>query len=196
VTAEAPDDWFPRPLPAGLRMGQRCFLYSAFSFLHCPVGAANEVSIGDDTGIYHGTFFELGPQARVAVGNFCTLVGAILRVEREVTIGDYVFIAHEVVISDCDAGERTSVRRSVSPTGGLTSAARQALLPPPSCEPRPVRIEDDVWIGMRAILLAGVTVGAGAVIGAGAVVSQDVPPLAVVSGNPARVVRMQAARTT
>jgi acetyltransferase-like isoleucine patch superfamily enzyme len=51
------------------------------------------------------------------------------------------------------------------------------------------RIGNDVWIGMRAIVMSGVLVGDGAVIGAGAVVSRPVPPLAVVVGNPARVVR-------
>lgn len=47
-------------------------------------------------------------------------------------------------------------------------------------------IEDDVWIGNRAIVLDGVWVGRGAVIGAGAVVTKNVPPYAIVVGNPAR----------
>lgn len=46
-----------------------------------------------------------------------------------------------------------------------------------------------VWIAARAIILPGVTIGDGAVVGAGAVVSRDVPPCAVVVGNPARIVR-------
>ncbi|PIE54538.1 MAG: chloramphenicol acetyltransferase [Dethiosulfovibrio peptidovorans] len=50
-------------------------------------------------------------------------------------------------------------------------------------------VGNDVWIGFRATILGGVTVGDGAVIGAGAVVTADVPPYAVVVGNPARVVR-------
>ncbi len=53
----------------------------------------------------------------------------------------------------------------------------------------PITIGDDVWIGMNAMILSGVTVGQGAVIGAGAVVASDVPPYAIVAGNPARVVR-------
>jgi acetyltransferase-like isoleucine patch superfamily enzyme len=50
-------------------------------------------------------------------------------------------------------------------------------------------IEDDVWIGANAVVLDGVTVGRGAVVAAGAVVSRDVPPLAIVGGVPAKVVR-------
>lgn len=53
----------------------------------------------------------------------------------------------------------------------------------------PVTIEDDVWIGRRAVILPGVTVGRGAVIGAGAVVTKDVPMNAIVAGVPARVIR-------
>ncbi|MCB9159898.1 MAG: CatB-related O-acetyltransferase [Caldilineaceae bacterium] len=55
----------------------------------------------------------------------------------------------------------------------------------------PVRIEDDVWIGARAIILPGVTIGQGAIIGAGAVVTKDVPAYAVCAGNPARVLRLR-----
>src|SRR6218665_137491 len=50
-------------------------------------------------------------------------------------------------------------------------------------------IEDDVWIGANAVVLGGVRVGGGAVIAAGAVVSRDVPPMAIVGGVPAKVVR-------
>lgn len=52
-----------------------------------------------------------------------------------------------------------------------------------------ITIEDDVWIGANAVVLDGVTVGKGAVIAAGAVVSKDVPPMAIVGGVPAKVVR-------
>jgi carbonic anhydrase/acetyltransferase-like protein (isoleucine patch superfamily) len=55
-------------------------------------------------------------------------------------------------------------------------------------------IEDDVWIGANAVVLDGVTVGRGAVIAAGAVVSKDVPPMAIVGGVPARLVRYRGQR--
>lgn len=58
-------------------------------------------------------------------------------------------------------------------------------LPPP----KRVTIGNDVWIGRNAIVLPGVSVCDGAVVGAGAVVTKDVPPYAVVAGNPARVIK-------
>ncbi len=54
---------------------------------------------------------------------------------------------------------------------------------------RAVTIEDDVWIGQRAMILPGVTIGRGSVIAAGAVVVKDVPPFCVVGGNPAKILR-------
>lgn len=50
-------------------------------------------------------------------------------------------------------------------------------------------IEDGVWIGMRAIICAGVRLGEGCVVAAGAVVTKDVEPYAIVGGNPAKVIK-------
>lgn len=53
----------------------------------------------------------------------------------------------------------------------------------------PVVIEDKVWIGINVTILPGVRIGYGAIIGANSVVCKDVPPLTVVAGNPARVIK-------
>jgi len=50
----------------------------------------------------------------------------------------------------------------------------------------------DVWLGHGVIVLPGVTIGAGAAIGAGAVVTKDVPPFAIMVGNPARLLRFRS----
>ncbi|MBT2290574.1 CatB-related O-acetyltransferase [Paenibacillus albidus] len=50
-------------------------------------------------------------------------------------------------------------------------------------------VEDDVWIGMNAIVLSGVRIGQGAVIAAGSVVTSDVPAYSIVGGNPARIIK-------
>lgn len=56
-------------------------------------------------------------------------------------------------------------------------------------EEKPVIIEDDVWIGANAIILPGVTISQGSIIGAGAIVTKNVPPYAIVGGNPATVIK-------
>lgn len=55
----------------------------------------------------------------------------------------------------------------------------------------PVVIEDNVWIGAKAVILSGVTVHTGAIIGAGAVVTKDIPENAVAAGVPARVIKIR-----
>ncbi len=52
-------------------------------------------------------------------------------------------------------------------------------------------IGDDAWVGHRAIILHGVSIGTGSVIGAGAVVTKDVKPYSIVGGNPAKLIRFR-----
>ncbi|MCD7796026.1 MAG: sugar O-acetyltransferase [Alistipes sp.] len=54
---------------------------------------------------------------------------------------------------------------------------------------RPVVIGDNVWIGINSTILPSVSIGCGAIIGANSVVTKDVPPMTVVAGNPARIIK-------
>ena len=58
----------------------------------------------------------------------------------------------------------------------------------PACK-GDIQIENDVWIGAKATIMSGVKICNGAVVGAGSVVTKDVPPYAIVAGNPAKVVK-------
>lgn len=58
-------------------------------------------------------------------------------------------------------------------------------------EIRPVTVGNDVWIGMRSIIMPGVNIGNGVIIGAGAVVTKDIPDYAVVGGVPAKIIRFR-----
>lgn len=84
-------------------------------------------------------------------------------------LGDRVLVGHNVVLA--------TLNHSLDP------AHRGDL------HPAPIRIGNDVWIGANATVLPGVTIGDGAVVAAGAVVTRDVPPLTVVGGVPARVIK-------
>jgi acetyltransferase-like isoleucine patch superfamily enzyme len=165
VTTGLAHDWFPRPLPANVVLGERCWLYSTFAFLHYRSRRPCGVRVGADSGVYHGSFFDLGPDGEVEIGRFCTLVGALIACNSRVVIGDYVFIAHEVTLADGFAA---------TPGGAAGGAG--------------IVIGENCWIGARSVLLGGARVGAGAIVGAAAVVDFAVPPFAVVAGNPARVV--------
>ena len=56
---------------------------------------------------------------------------------------------------------------------------------------KPIIIQDDVWIGRRAMFLKGVTIGEGAVVAAGSIVTKDVPPHTLVAGNPAKIIKKE-----
>ena len=68
------------------------------------------------------------------------------------------------------------------------SIRRNSLIREQEMSAAPITIEDDVWMGTGAVILKGITVGQGAVISAGAIVAEDVPPYAIVGGNPAKVI--------
>jgi len=53
----------------------------------------------------------------------------------------------------------------------------------------PIIVEDDVWIGIDAMIMSGVKIGKGAVVAARSVVTKDVPPYAIVAGNPAKIIK-------
>lgn len=57
---------------------------------------------------------------------------------------------------------------------------------------RNIIIEDDVWIGANSVILPGITIKQGAIIGAGSVVTKDVPPFAIVAGNPAQIIKYRS----
>jgi acetyltransferase-like isoleucine patch superfamily enzyme len=167
-------DWFGRPLPDNVSIGEGSWLHSVYALLHNRSRRACALRIGRNSGIYRGSFFDLGPQGEVEIGDFCTLVSVIISSNARVLIGSYSFLAHEVVIADHFAAAPWSRDADAAASGPEPEAA--------------VILGEDVWIGARATLLKGARIGSGAVIGAATVVDFEVPPGAIVAGDPARIV--------
>ena len=170
------DDWFSRPLPHNFQIGERSWLYSSYAFSHYHCETDFGVRVGNDTGLYHGTFFDLGPEAELRIGNYCSLVGVIFATNGRVAIDDYTFIAHEVVIAD--------TAWSIPAAGGSGKCFSAAG----SASSR-VEIGRNAWIGAQAIIVGSVRIGEGAIIGAGTVVTHDVPAYTLCAGNPMRLIR-------
>jgi acetyltransferase-like isoleucine patch superfamily enzyme len=80
-------------------------------------------------------------------------------------------------------------RQAAAMTAGHVFSDPRATILSQGITTADVTVEDDCWIGYRAILLPGVRVGRGTVVGAGAVVTADLPPMVVAGGVPARVIR-------
>ena len=135
------------------------------------------VKIGVGSGIM-GPIRIWGRQPLV-IGSQTTINGpCAIGLEGAVTIGDRVLIGHDVVI--------VTGQHEIGPHWSRGGAV---------C-PRPVVVENGVWIGARVLILPGVTIGAGSVIGGGAVVTRDIPPDTVAVGVPARVIRNLPSGTT
>lgn len=147
------------------------------NFIHYICGrgdliVGNDVLLDGKISIVFAARFSDHPTLRIGdrtgIGHDCRLV-----IGKSITIGEDCRIAGGVHILD-SSGHPSD------------PDARRRGLPPESSEVRPVVVEDNVWIGARAIIMPGVTIGEGSVVSAGSVVVADVPPYTVVAGNPAR----------
>jgi maltose O-acetyltransferase len=132
-----------------------------------------ELIVGDRVRLNGGTvplefFCAKGAQLSIGDGSFLNY-GTSIAAHRRVEIGRDCDIGQYAIIMDGDFHSPQDHRRPQ--------------------EPRPVVIEDDVWLGARVTVLPGVRIGRGAVVAAAAVVTRDVPPRTLVAGMPARVVR-------
>ena len=137
--------------------------------------------IGNNTRIW--AFAHVLPGARIGVD--CNICDGVF-IENDVLIGDRVTIKCGVQIWD---GVRLDDDVMVGPnatfTNDLNPRSKQAF------ELRRTVVEKGASIGANATILCGITIGTGAMVGAGSVVLKDVPPYAVVVGNPARVIRYE-----
>ena len=101
-------------------------------------------------------------------------LGVNCQIQRPCHIGDYVLMVPDVVIfTKNHRADRTDIHIGAQ---GMT-------------ECRKVTIGNDVWIGQRAMIMPGVTIGDGCIIAAGAVVTKDVPPYSIVGGVPASILK-------
>lgn len=126
--------------------------------------------IGEETKI--GAFVEI--QKKAVVGRRCKISSHTFICEG-VEIEDEVFIGHGVTFTN------DSYPRAANPDGTLQTEANWTV--------EPTVVRKGASIGSGATILCNLTVGENAIVGAGSVVTKDVPPNAIVAGNPARVLR-------
>jgi acetyltransferase-like isoleucine patch superfamily enzyme len=125
----------------------------------------------------------LGKNSSICMGCFVTGYG--------VEIGSNTVI-NRFSYLDGRASLRIGNNVSVSHYTVLQTLTHDAQSPYFEAVPKPVVIHDYVWIGARAMICPGVTVGEGAIVAAGSVVTKDVAPYTIVGGNPARYIKDRA----
>ena len=115
--------------------------------------------------------------AKLDIADRVGLSGAAVVCASNISIGEGTLIGSGAVIIDNDFHDRL-------PGGSWGNNARSTS--------KPIHIGKDVFIGARAMVLKGVSIGDRAVVGAGAVVTKSIPPDAVAAGNPARIINNNA----
>ena len=180
-------DWLKDPIPPNVCWKDGFYLETAqiFRSLHSRRDPALE--FGEHCSCYAGCSFSLGEAGYCSVGDYTLLNGALVMAEERIEIGSHCLVSWNVGIADSDFHPIDPARRLVD---------AKALAPfyegrpeRPKLDTRPVRIADNVWIGMNSVILKGVTVGENSVVAAGSVVTKSVPANVIVGGNPAVLVK-------
>lgn len=128
---------------------------------------------GKDVIIKTRAYFGTGEN--IILGNNSQL-GVDCKIENDIQIGNDLVMGPDVfIMSSAHAFERLDI--PINQQGNLPR--------------KPVKIGNDVWIGTRVVILPGITIGDQAVIGAGSIITKDVPPRAIVAGNPAKLIRFR-----
>lgn len=179
--------WYAGGIPANVVVGKDAYIETSYGFARLFSERQPGLILGNACGAYHRTTFVVGPKGRIAVGAYTCLNDTYLVCNDSITIGEHCLLAWGVVLTDTwmESDVPITVRRAVLQTAASDPYRRL----PPISTPRPITLEDNVWVGFEAVILPGVTLGRGCVVGCKTVVAEDVPPYAVVVGNPARIIR-------
>lgn len=137
-----------------------------------------------------GSFFKDYPF--ITMGRRSYLEGSTIQAfpPAHILIGHYTSVADEVsFIVNADHDKGSIANYTLFRVGPEFASPLNTNIPFVSPAPCQIIIGNDVWIGSRSTIMGGVHIGNGAVVAAGSVVVRDVPPYAIVGGNPAKVLR-------
>ena len=176
-------DWWTHPIPESVEFGTGFYCESAQIFRFLRNSKPRAVIIGDHVSCYAGCSFSVGINGHCVIGDFTLLNGALIMSEDRIEIGSHCLVSWNVGIADSDFHPLEPAQRLID-AQALAPFFKERP-PRPKLRTAPVIIRDNVWIGMNATILKGVTIGENSVVAAGSVVTKSVPPNTVVAGNPA-----------
>ena len=177
--------WEYNSLPNNISIGKNCWLERKESFARFRSDREPGLVLGREVKVYTWTTFNVEPTGSIEIGDESILVGAIFMCADRISVGKRVVVSYHVTIADCDFHPHDPQLRKQDAVANAPQGDRRQR---PTLETRPIVIEDDVWIGIGAIILKGVHIGRGARIGAGSVITANIPAEAHVAGNPARII--------
>lgn len=160
----------------GVELGRGCRFHGRARFRRFP---GSLITIGSDCTLLSSPHANLiginrpciistmSPEAEVRVGNDCGFSGTVIAAFKSIVLGEHVICGANTLITDSDWHPED----------------------PRSGDPEPVKIGNNVWLGVNVTVLKGVAIGENAVIGAGSIVTAGVPPNVIAAGNPCRVIK-------
>ena len=148
---------------------------------------------GRHSKIYFSVRMDTPPYRRFSLGRHSVVesFSCINNAVGDVIIGDYTRIGlHNTVIGPVTIGSHVNIAQGVTVTALNHNYDKPGIrIDQQGITTRPITIGNDVWIGTRAVILPGVTIGSHCVVAAGAVVTTDVPDNTLVAGIPAKTIR-------
>lgn len=180
-------DWYEGGIPGNVVVGKNVYIDTSYSFAEFLSVRYPGLILEDASGVYDRTAFVVGPEGYIIVGPYTCLNATYLICNDRITIGAHCLMAWGVVITDTWLESKTLIETRRSVLQNVASEPSRRL--PPISTPRPVTLEDNVWVGFESVVLPGVTLGRGCLIGCKTILNEDVPPYAVVVGDPARIIR-------
>jgi acetyltransferase-like isoleucine patch superfamily enzyme len=155
------------------------------ALIHNSTGNNNKIKIGQNC-LINGYLLVFNHGGELSIGNDC-FIGKDTRIwsAKKIAIGNRVLISHNVNIHDNNSHPINPKERHED----FVHIFNQGLRPENNLNEKTIIIEDDVWIGFNSTILKGVTIGKAAIIGACSVITEDVPPGAIVVGNPSRIIK-------
>lgn len=148
--------------PSGLTLSNTTFTAGANNKIEAEVVASNST-------------FTIGS------GNFLN-GGTEVRCMEKITMGDNNFVSYDCIIFDTNAHATNHELRKMEITNGFPNGTRQTEINAPKT--KPITIGNCTWIGMRAAILKGTTIGEGAIVALNSVVTGNVPDFHLAFGNP------------
>jgi len=160
----------------GIEIGKYCRFYGKMKFCRFPHSL---IRISDHCGFrssYASNLIGINhpciiathrENAEIIIGKGCGFSGTVIGAFSSIKLGNNVRCGANTTITDAD----------------------WHLDDPRSGKPAPIVIEDNVWLGLNAIVLKGVIIGRNSVIGAGSVVTKNIPPNVIAAGNPCKVIK-------
>ena len=181
------NDWYHGNLPKNIILDDFSYPDTAYSFSKYHSEKSTGFTLGYGSGNYGHSNFIGGRNGKINIGKFVVLQGMNIICNLSVIIKDHCMFSWGSLITD--SWLLTEIISIEQRKKILAQASESSSRNVDFMNPQPVVVEENVWVGFKALILPGVTLGRGCVIGSNSVITKNIPPYAVVAGNPSKILR-------